>query len=62
MTTLRNAKKIFTKTLNPTKQKVLNFVRMESLGMWASFRQFPHTIEVPNGLINNKLPWDLDDD
>jgi hypothetical protein len=35
---------------------------MESLGIQVLFRRLPYTIEALNGLINNKLPWDLGGD
>jgi hypothetical protein len=36
-----------------------DFVYMEAVGMHVSFKRLPFTIEVLNGLINNKLSWDL---
>jgi hypothetical protein len=35
---------------------------MKSSGMGVSRKRIPHTIEVLNGLINNKLPWYLGGD
>jgi hypothetical protein len=50
------------KSLEEFKKVDTNFVFMESLGMRVYCRRFPHTIEVLNGFINNKLPWNLGGD
>jgi hypothetical protein len=39
-----------------------DFECLESLGMQVLFRQIPHTLEVLNSLINNKLSWYLGGD